>query len=153
MESLLSVGFDNISSRDSTKIRKGLRQIEGLLAQVCLSQSTSRSPHKRKSSVLSSKQSNSPKKLGELRDDPAFREFFRIQEGFQWNGIPPPLNLPTTRSPPNTNICSRVPPHLHPRAPNGHGQPLPNRPPHRLHHRPPPWRFTAAPAVTLLVRA
>ncbi|KAK5170422.1 uncharacterized protein LTR77_005010 [Saxophila tyrrhenica] len=85
MESLLSVGFDNISSRDSSKIRKGLRQIEGLLAQVCLSQPSSRSPHKRKSSHLSSKQPNSPKKLGELKSDPAFREFFRIQEGFQWN--------------------------------------------------------------------
>ena len=86
MESLLSVGFDNISSRDGNKIRKGLRQIEGLLAQVCLSQPSSRSPHKRKSSALSSKQQSSAKKLNELKSDPAFREFFRIQEGFQWNG-------------------------------------------------------------------
>lgn len=86
MESLLSVSFDNISSRDSTRIRKGLRQIEGLLAQICLSRSTSRSPHKRKSSVLSDKQQDSPKRLRELKSDPAFREFFRLQEGFQWNG-------------------------------------------------------------------
>ena len=86
MESLLSVSFDNIASRESSKIRKGLRQIEGLLAQICLSKSSSRSPHKRKSSVLSDKQAASPKKLRELQSDPAFREFFRLQEGFQWNG-------------------------------------------------------------------
>ena len=87
MESLLSVSFDNISSRDSTKIRKGLRQIEGLLAQICLSKANPRSPHKRKSSVLSDNQQPSPKKLRELKSDPAFREFFRLQEGFQCNGV------------------------------------------------------------------
>ena len=83
MESLLSLSFDNISSRDSSKIRKGLRQIEGLLAQICLSRAGSRSPHKRKSSAL---EQGSTKQLGELKQDPAFREFFRLQEGFQWNG-------------------------------------------------------------------
>lgn len=86
MESLLSVAFDNISSRDSNKIRKGLRQIEGVLAQICLSRSASKSPHKRKSSVLSEKPQASPKRLRELKSDPAFREFFRLQEGFQCNG-------------------------------------------------------------------
>lgn len=93
MESLLSLSFDNISSRDSSKIRKGLRQIEGLLAQICLSRVGSRSPHKRKSSALDDKkllqqqqQQGSTKQLGELKQDPAFREFFRLQEGFQWNG-------------------------------------------------------------------
>lgn len=93
MESLLSLSFDNISSRDSSKIRKGLRQIEGLLAQICLSRAGSRSPHKRKSSALDDKkllqqqqQQGSTKQLGELKQDPAFREFFRLQEGFQWNG-------------------------------------------------------------------
>ena len=25
------------------------------------------------------------KQLSELKDDPAFREFFKLQEGFQWN--------------------------------------------------------------------
>lgn len=84
MESLLSVAFDNISSRDSNKIRKGLRQIEGVLAQICLSRSTSL--HKRKSSALSEKPQASPKSLQELKGDPAFREFFRLQEGFQGNG-------------------------------------------------------------------
>ncbi|USW48356.1 Putative Cell division protein Cdc14 [Septoria linicola] len=85
MESLLSLSFDNISSRDSSKIRKGLRQIEGLLAQICLSRAGSRSPHKRKSSALDDKKQGSTKQLGELKQDPAFREFFRLQEGFQWN--------------------------------------------------------------------
>lgn len=86
MESLLSLSFDNIASRDSNKIRKGLRQIEGLLAQICLSKAGSRSPHKRKSSALDDKKQGSAKQLGELKQDPAFREFFRLQEGFQWNG-------------------------------------------------------------------
>lgn len=26
------------------------------------------------------------KELGALKDDPAFREFFKLQEGFEWNG-------------------------------------------------------------------
>lgn len=87
MEALLSVAFDNISSRDNAKLRKGLRQIEGLLAQVCLSQSTTRSPHKRKSSLLLGKDSAaSSRRLCDLKSDAAFREFFRLQEGFQWNG-------------------------------------------------------------------
>lgn len=89
MESLLSLSFDNISSRDHGKIRKGLRQIEGLLAQICLP-SSKLSPSKRKSTPL---QHDAPdeiqcKRLGELRRDPAFREFFRLQEGFRWNGMP-----------------------------------------------------------------
>ncbi|EME48802.1 hypothetical protein DOTSEDRAFT_67750 [Dothistroma septosporum NZE10] len=87
MESLLSPSFDNISSRDSTKIRKGLRQIEGLLAQICLAKAGSRSPNKRKSSALDGggKQHGQVKGLADLKQDPAFREFFRLQEGFQWN--------------------------------------------------------------------
>lgn len=27
-----------------------------------------------------------PKELASLKDDPAFREFFKLQEGFEWNG-------------------------------------------------------------------
>ena len=89
MESLLSLSFDNISSRDGHKIRKGLRQIEGLLAQICLSSSSSKralSPQKRKSSQSVDSPQSGPKRLCELRGDAAFREFFRLQESFQWNG-------------------------------------------------------------------
>lgn len=86
MEALLSLSFDNISSRDSTKIRKGIRQIEGLVAQIILSKASGRSPHKRKSSALNDKPQDAPKQLGELKQDAAFREFFRLQNGFQWNG-------------------------------------------------------------------
>ncbi len=89
MESLLSLSFDNIASKNDTKIRKGLRQIEGLLAQICLSKSAASSPSKRKSSVLPTTGSSPlppAKKLGDLVEDPAFREFFRLQEGFEWNG-------------------------------------------------------------------
>ncbi|KAK5124730.1 hypothetical protein LTR85_001443 [Meristemomyces frigidus] len=84
MESLLSLSFDNLSSRDTSRIRKGLRQIEGLLAQIALS-SSKLSPHKRKSSAVNNALQAECKKLGELRRDAAFREFFRLQEGFRWN--------------------------------------------------------------------
>jgi len=82
MESLLALSFDNLSSRDNIKIRKGLRQIEGLLAQICLNNARL-SPQKRSRSEC--------KQLRDLRKDAAFREFFRLQEGFRWNGPPPPL--------------------------------------------------------------
>ncbi|KAL1624368.1 hypothetical protein SLS56_007837 [Neofusicoccum ribis] len=87
MEALLSLSFDNITSKDSSKIRKGLRQIEGLLAQICLSQKNdpAAAKHKRNGSA-SKKTSSEPKSLGALHGDPAFREFFRLQEGFEWNG-------------------------------------------------------------------
>lgn len=86
MESLLSLSFGNLSSRDSHRISKGLRQIEGLLARLCLP--TDRlSPHKRKNSSPEQDPSQYESKgLRDLRKDAAFREFFRLQESFQWNG-------------------------------------------------------------------
>ncbi|KAF2188956.1 cell division control protein 14 [Zopfia rhizophila CBS 207.26] len=90
MEALLSLAFDNIASKDTAKIRKGLRQIEGMLAQICLSSGKSKPStpsHRRNASAinLGEQQTYSPKKLGALAEDPAFREFFRLQEGFEWN--------------------------------------------------------------------
>ena len=100
MESLLSHSFDYISSYDTTKIRKGLRQLEGLLAQICLSRSSGSQPssplkpshQKRHSVALDTKTSPTkdqnqaiPKQLSQLKDDAAFREFFKLQEGFEWN--------------------------------------------------------------------
>ena len=83
MESLLSLSFDYLSSYDGVKIRKGLRQLEGLLAQICLSTT----PTDRRSSVISNGASKqTAKQLSSLKDDPAFREFFKLQEGFEWNG-------------------------------------------------------------------
>jgi hypothetical protein len=101
MDKLLSLAFDNIASKDSQKIRKGLRQIEGMLAQICLSngRSTPSKPqHRRNASAinLGEQSTQTSKKLGELADDLAFREFFRLQEGFQWNGEPI-LQLAVTR--------------------------------------------------------
>ncbi|CAG7936133.1 unnamed protein product [Penicillium nalgiovense] len=81
MEALLAHSFDYLSSYEPSKIRKGLRQVEGLLAQICLSKPKpvldrrSRSPEAQPV----------PKTLSELRDDPAFREFSKLQESFQWN--------------------------------------------------------------------
>ena len=84
MESLLSLSFDYLSSYDGVKIKKGLRQLEGLLAQICLS----KAPRDRRSSVVSNGTSTqTTKELSSLKDDPAFREFFKLQEGFEWNGI------------------------------------------------------------------
>ena len=88
METLLSLSFDYLSSHDFVKIRKGLRQLEGLLAQICLSRSAAAVD--RRQSVIApgascgSKQGT--KDLASLSEDPAFREFFKLQEGFEWNG-------------------------------------------------------------------
>ena len=102
MESLLSLAFDNLSSFDGPKVRKGLRQIEGLLAHICLSDPNRvvASGHGRRASVISNPydennpdgddgdgagQATARKDLTELSFDPAFREFFKLQEGFEWN--------------------------------------------------------------------
>ncbi|KAK6950977.1 hypothetical protein Daesc_007505 [Daldinia eschscholtzii] len=85
MENLLSLAFDNLSSYDGPKIRKGLRQVEGLLANICLSRSQSK---ERRGSVISQQDEQEPlppKTLEEITDDPAFYEFFKLQEGFEWN--------------------------------------------------------------------
>lgn len=114
---LLSVAFDNLSSYDGPKIKKGLRQVEGLLAQICLSahaakkkatpraiqngnESTENSIHSHSRSSSNNSTSTSktnshdepatatPKPqfhLSDLTDDAAFREFFKLQDGFQWN--------------------------------------------------------------------
>jgi hypothetical protein len=83
MEPLLSLSFSNISSRDSIKICKGLRQIEGLLAQICLSPKSD--TVNRRVSVIQTP-SGTCKKLRDLGADPAFLEFYRLQDGFEWNG-------------------------------------------------------------------
>ncbi|RDW81972.1 hypothetical protein BP6252_03084 [Coleophoma cylindrospora] len=86
MEALLSLSFDNLSSYDGGKIRKGLRQVEGLLAQICLSTSAKSTVERRRSSIVDPGKEPPPRKeLGELGQDPAFREFFKLQEGFEWN--------------------------------------------------------------------
>lgn len=84
MEALLSLAFDNLSSYDTAKIRKGMRQVEGLLAQICLSK---HKPNRRQSLLLPNEipDSSPHKDLADLPDDPAFREFFKLQDGFEWN--------------------------------------------------------------------
>ncbi|KAH6682924.1 cell division protein Cdc14 [Halenospora varia] len=86
MEALLNLAFDNLSSYDQGKIRKGLRQVEGLLAQICLSSGNPKSTAEKRRSVIDPGKEPPPLKvLAELGDDPAFREFFKLQDGFQWN--------------------------------------------------------------------
>lgn len=90
MEAHLSLAFDNLSSYDGGKIRKGLRQVEGLLAQVCLSKHKPTTPAERRRSVASPGNGGAqtgPKELTALKDDAGFREFFRLQDGFEWNGM------------------------------------------------------------------
>ncbi|KAI1778201.1 cell division control 14, SIN component [Hypoxylon cercidicola] len=89
MENLLSLAFDNLSSYDGPKIRKGLRQVEGLLANICLSRSQSKD--RRASTMIKDpglspeEESPPPQMIPEITDDPAFYEFFKLQEGFEWN--------------------------------------------------------------------
>ncbi|UNI20770.1 hypothetical protein JDV02_006829 [Purpureocillium takamizusanense] len=104
MEALLSLAFDNLSSYDGPKVRKGLRQVEGLLAQICLSPDHKSERQRQRSSAANDtanstfggggnsvvespkQQQQSPRKdLAQLSHDPAFREFFKLQEGFEWN--------------------------------------------------------------------
>ncbi|KAI9866132.1 MAG: hypothetical protein M1813_001693 [Trichoglossum hirsutum] len=85
MEALLSLAFDNLSSYDGAKIRKGLRQVEGLLAQICLSRQKSTPNEKRRSVIAPGSTLAAPKELACLKEDPAFREFFKLQEGFECN--------------------------------------------------------------------
>ncbi|KAI0885539.1 cell division control 14, SIN component [Annulohypoxylon maeteangense] len=88
MEQLLSLAFDNLSSYDGPKIRKGLRQVEGLLANICLSRA--QSSRDRRASIISTRdtaeeETASSKNLEQISEDPAFCEFFKLQEGFEWN--------------------------------------------------------------------
>ena len=127
MESLLSLSFDYLSSFDGVKIRKGLRQLEGLLAQICLSRAGSSPADRRRSLALTGqKEEQSPKRLGQLKDDPAFREFFKLQEGFEWNGQ---CSLFQRRTAALENIAnvvySRHPTYRLPRTPPGKRQQRP----------------------------
>lgn len=88
MEALLSLAFDSLSSFDGPRVRKGMRQVEGLLAQICLSDPADDddgNEARPASSSSSSPSSPPPKDLARLSCDPAFREFFKLQEGFEWN--------------------------------------------------------------------
>lgn len=103
METLLSVAFDNLSSYDGPKVKKGLRQVEGLLAQICLSaHAANRNKNNNNKSPTTSpsngaKHQQQPEQqaaaakaaskfpLSDLSGDAAFREFFKLQDGFQWN--------------------------------------------------------------------
>lgn len=91
------MAFDYLASFDGPKIKKGLRQIEGLLAQICLSaHDAAAKKTNNKSPVLdqsqgggggadSKKSSKAKYALSDLTGDAAFQEFFKLQDGFQWN--------------------------------------------------------------------
>lgn len=113
MEALLTLAFDNIASKDTQKIRKGLRQIEGMLAQICLSSGKSKPStpsHRRNASAinLGEQPQQTPKKLGTLGEDLAFREFFRLQEGFEWNGTSHDSREARAQANLGFTVCTRV---------------------------------------------
>ncbi|KAK9453970.1 cell division control protein 14, SIN component-domain-containing protein [Dipodascopsis uninucleata] len=76
MEYLLSSAFDLLLSYDPAAVRRGLRHIEGLLAHLC--RPYDGSPKKSKSSSSISIDTR-------VADDPAYREFLRLQDNFEWN--------------------------------------------------------------------
>ena len=83
MEESLSRSFDYLSSASPTRIRKGLRQLEGTLAQICLSKPV---PSKRQSMLaLGSAPAVTTKNFEDLKFDHAYQEFFKLQQNFQWN--------------------------------------------------------------------
>lgn len=83
MEDSLSRSFDYLSSPSPTRIRKGLRQLEGTLAQICLSKPA---PSKRHSMLaLGSAPVVTTKNYEDLKFDDAYREFYKLQQNFQWN--------------------------------------------------------------------
>ncbi len=90
MEALLSLAFDSLTSSDGVKIRKGLRQVEGLLAQISLTKTQLAAAGRRRSLApggAATPSTPSPgKELRALPSDPAFVEFFKLQDGFQYNG-------------------------------------------------------------------
>lgn len=88
METLLAHSFDYLSSYEPSKVRKGLRQVEGLLAQICLSKAKQSSVVRKRSMMGMGSPQPAARPLSEIKDDPAFREFFKLQEGFQWNSKP-----------------------------------------------------------------
>lgn len=81
----MSLSFDNISARDINRIRKGLRQIEGLLAHICLASNRSKRGRKAKAALQTLTEDKQLPSLSAVAADPAFREFFRLQEGFEGN--------------------------------------------------------------------
>ncbi|RPA89250.1 hypothetical protein L873DRAFT_1839297 [Choiromyces venosus 120613-1] len=82
MEDLLSTSFDLLSSYDPIHIRKGLRCLEGFLAKMCL-----QSPSTPSKSGVRKPSTANPSAVGVTSrpKDAAFKEFLRLQSGFEWN--------------------------------------------------------------------
>ncbi|KAL7276016.1 60S ribosomal protein L3 [Rhizina undulata] len=86
MEVLLSTSFDLLSSYDPMHIRKGLRCLEGFLAKMCLETATPQQGGKSSRKSSTSTDSTAPSGAVASRPkDAAFREFLRLQNGFEWN--------------------------------------------------------------------
>ncbi|KAG0638836.1 cell division control protein 14 [Tuber brumale] len=82
MEDLLSTSFDLLSSYDPIHIRKGLRCLEGFLAKMCLQSPSTPS----KGGARTAGASNaSVVGVTSRPKDAAFKEFLRLQSGFEWN--------------------------------------------------------------------
>ena len=82
--------------RTAPRFARGSDKSKACSPQICLSTSNlASSPSKRRSVAIGSlstadstlSQQAGAKELGALKEDPAFREFFKLQEGFEWNGM------------------------------------------------------------------
>ena len=94
MEALLSSSFDLVSSYDTLHIRKGLRYLEGFLAKMCLQTPAPPVPPPTPRNGARRDSIAPPPVLVGKPKDAAFREFLRLQNGFEWNGMkrPPETN-------------------------------------------------------------
>jgi hypothetical protein len=97
MESLLALSFSNITARDAAKISKGLRQIEGLLAHICLSAPPATASADESGAADPPAAGPTCRTLSDLARDPAFCELSRLQNGFECNGSPKIVPVGRTR--------------------------------------------------------
>ena len=72
MDSLVSAACTNLTSTSTIRIRKGLRQIDSLFAQICL--------------TATSVGSQAVTPLLDVKQDPAFLEFCQLQDRHDCNG-------------------------------------------------------------------
>lgn len=85
MEHLLSTSFDLLSSYDPVHIRKGLRCLEGFLAKMCLANTGAPSHGDKQKSGSNPAAAVGNQPVTSRPKDVVFREFMRLQNGFEYN--------------------------------------------------------------------
>ncbi|KAI1262681.1 putative cell division control protein [Xylariaceae sp. FL1019] len=88
LASALNRAFGDLESWDPPKMHKGLKQIESIMASIALSQhqpARSRRASVANPAVDQEPSSRNIKDISTVTADPAFEEFFRCQESFEYN--------------------------------------------------------------------